>query len=130
MVVVGGATELNGHWVGGPGPVPTPVFRIVFCRVALSADRSGGLAGLMALVSVGCLPATVAPRLHLSLLLADGRSCSVGTRIKFFITFVFCFFVCYAGTQNRRELGKLQHKYCRAWYCSVVLQVPVDKSLM
>lgn len=108
------------RWVGGPGPVPTPVFRIVFSRVALSADRSGGLAGLMALVSVGCLAATVAPRLHLSLPLADGRSCSVGTRIKFFITFFyFNFFVCYAATQNKRELGKLQHKHCRTAYCPV-----------
>lgn len=121
MVLVGGATELNGIGSVAQVPVPTPVFRIVFSRVALSADRSGGLAGLMALVSVGCLAATVAPRLHLSLPLADGRSCNVGTRIKFFyyVFFYFNFFVCYAGTQNRRDLGKLQHKYCKTGYYPV-----------
>lgn len=92
MVLVGGATELNGIGSVAQVPVPTPVVRIVFSRVALSADWSGGLAGLMALVSVGCLAATVAPRLHLSLPLADGWSCSVGTRIKFFY-YVFLFFL-------------------------------------
>lgn len=106
MVLVGGATELNGIGSVAQVPVPTPVVRIVFSRVALSADRSGGLAGLMALVSVGCLAATVAPRLHLSLPLADGRSCSVGTRIKFFY-YVFLFFCLLCWNTEQERAGEI-----------------------
>lgn len=106
MVLVGGATELNGIGSVAQVPVPTPVVRIVFSRVALSADRSGGLAGLMPLVSVGCLAATVAPRLHLSLPLADGRSCSVGTRIKFFY-YVFLFFCLLCWNTEQERAGEI-----------------------
>lgn len=109
MVLVGGATELNGIGSVAQVPVPTPVFRIVFSRVALSADRSGGLAGLMALVSVGCLAATVAPRLHLSLPLADGQSCSVGTRIKFFLLCLFfiIFFCLLCWNTEQERAGEI-----------------------
>lgn len=72
------------HRVRDPGLVPIPPIEIPVRSVALSADRSGSLTGLMALLSVMCVAATVAPHLHLSLPQADGWSCIEVTCIKFF----------------------------------------------
>lgn len=93
------------HRVRDPGPFPTPPIEIPVSSIAPSADRCGSLAGLTALLSVGCLAATVAPRLHLSLPLADGWSCIVGICIKLFSYefFFLSFFVLYKS--RREEIG-------------------------